>query len=219
MSSISRLTLVVTFLVAIILLTVLLPAGSLAIQDQDRIINYQSFSNEPVEITAVKAKKGVVKMGEKFADDNDWWKNFTVTVHNNSGKTITSLSIDVTFVRPQSHATSQEPPFFHTLHFGPSPFFPEYALRDRGKVVKPDGIIDLVLLDENYEHIERFLRELKYPASIKKVELLIHTVGFEDGTAWSGGTWFYRDPNKPDELIPEERSPGRARNRSAFFWL
>ena len=178
-------------------------------QGQDRSIRKLKLPKEPVAISAVKNKTKRLKLDEKFLDDDDWLQGFTVTLVNTSGKNITSLSVELTFLRPAGHETSGEPPLGYPMRFNPSPFHPEYAMRDRSRVIRPGESIDLVLREDEYEGIKRFLEELKYPRGAQRVEIMIHTVGFEDGTAWAAGTKFHPDADKPDRLVPEPEPLGR----------
>lgn len=172
-------------------------------QQQDRVVDKLSFRREPVKIKQIKTKHRKAQIGETFAEDDQWLEGFTVTVDNNSGKTITSLRVDLTFLRPPNHEAAREPAFSHSLRFNPDPFFPEYGLRDKSKSMKPGESIDLSLPGEEYQQIKVFLRELKYPQSIERIELTVVTVGFEDGTIWHAGTIFYRDPDEPGKFIKE----------------
>ena len=187
-------------------------------KQEDRIVKKDTLPKEPVKIVELKNKKKKFKFDEEFNDEGNWLDGFTIKVLNNSGKTITYLNISLTFTRPENHKTSNEPPLLYELRFNPDPFFPEYALRDKSKVIKPGETFELVLPDEEYEHIRRFLKELGYPDNVKKVELMIRRVGFEDGTVWSGGSIFHPDPNKPGKFIREKSSLSRVRDRPADFF-
>lgn len=187
-------------------------------QGQDRSIRKLKLPKEPVEISSVKNKTRKLKLDEKFLADDDWLRGFTVTLVNTSGKNITSLSVELTFLRPAGHETSGEPPLGYPMRFNPSPFQPEYALRDKSRVVKPGETIDLVLRDDEYEGIKRFLEQLNYPGGARRVEIMIHTVGFDDGTAWAAGTRFHPDADKPDKLVPEPEPLGRVPKGPADFF-
>lgn len=184
-------------------------------REQERAVDKATLPREPVRITGLKNKKKKFKFREKFQDDDEWVSGFTVTILNNSKKNITYLNVNLTFTRPENDETSAEPPLTYDLRFNPDPFFPEYALRDKSKVIKPGETFELVLPDEDYGHLKRILKEVKYPAGAKKIELMIRRVGFEDGTVWSGGSVFHPDPNKPGKFIREESPLGRARDRPA----
>jgi len=160
-----------------------------------------TLPGQPLVIVGMKNKKNSnIKFKSKFADDDEWFSGFTISVQNISAKTVNSIVIEAILRRPDEPESSRPSPmtYYHQFHFGPDPFFPEYALRDKTKVIKPGETVNLNLSDSDYEDIKRALKQLKYPASLKRVELMIHTVGFEDGTIWSGGSWFYRDPDDPN---------------------
>src|SRR5882724_7468785 len=61
-------------------------------QGQDRILNKRSWPNEPVKI----------KLGEKFSDDDDWFKGLKLTIQNISAKPIAYLSVNLGFLRPEN---------------------------------------------------------------------------------------------------------------------
>lgn len=211
------LTLPVVFVAAVLCAGVASPAAANPVQWQERSVEKSAYPREPVKISRVRNKKKGFKLGEKFQEDDNWLDGLTVTIQNTSGKNINSLSVDLVFLRPPDHETADDPPLGYPLRFNPSPFHSEYALRDRSRVVKPGESIDLVLRDDEYEGIKRFLKELNYPG-VHRVEVLIHTVGFDDGTAWSAGTNFQRDPEKPDKLVPDPEPLGRVRKRPADFF-
>jgi hypothetical protein len=158
-------------------------------------------------------KKKKFKPLQKFEDDDDWLKGFTVTIVNNSGKNINHLHVTLTFFRPGDYETDAKPGFLYDLRFNPSPDDPEYELRNKSIVIKPGEEFDLVLHDEDYGHIRRMLKELKFPDTIKRIDLMLHTVGFEDGSMWSVGSTFHPDPNNPGKFIRKEWPPGQVQKR------
>ncbi|HKG12143.1 MAG TPA: hypothetical protein VKB12_02350 [Pyrinomonadaceae bacterium] len=186
-------------------------------QQEERKVEKDASKNEPIEIVGLKNKKGKFKLSQKLTDDDDWLDGFAVTVVNRSSKTITSVVIDVIFPRPENHKTSNDPPYVYTLHFSANPFFPEYELRDKSKVIRPGETVDITVSDEDYRQNNVFLRQVEYPTRIKRIELVLKTVGYEDGTIWEGGTMFKRDPNNPNRIIEEEEKSGREQQPPAGF--
>ncbi|HEY0100294.1 MAG TPA: hypothetical protein VGB76_15195 [Pyrinomonadaceae bacterium] len=65
--------------------------------------------------------------------------------------------------------------------------------------IPPGETVDMVLKD--YEGIRDFLNNTHYPASINRLEISVGDVVFDDGTKWSGGGIFRRDPDKPGGWI------------------
>src|SRR5205814_974978 len=92
------------------------------------------------------------------------------------------------------------------LHFGLSPFGPEYVHRDRNKVIKVGETGEAQLIPENYRAMKQLLELKGYSNSIKQVELVIREVGFEDGSALLSGTLWVQDPNNPDDPTKKIRA-------------
>ena len=64
-------------------------------QNQDRILKQRSWPNEPVKIKLVTSKKGAIKLGETFSDDDDWFRGLTLKIENKSDKAITYIALSV----------------------------------------------------------------------------------------------------------------------------
>ncbi len=157
-------------------------------QQPDRIVVRKPWRAEPVKVVAVKTKnKATVEIGKAFEEDDDWLNGFTVKVVNNYHKTVTVMTISMVFRRDPGDI---RPPFGWDLHFGPGAFTPEYKDRDPNKVVKPGETVELGVSSEDYVLIKAAFEETGYPTKIKRVELVISEVGFEDGSVLCGGTFF-----------------------------
>jgi hypothetical protein len=169
----------------------------LASPQQDRTVVRKPWSVEPVKVVAARnKKKEKIDIGKAFDDDDDWLDGFTVTVVNNSGKTVTAMNIEMVFRREPGDS---RPPAAQDLYFGPSPSRPEYLHRDPNKVIKPGETGELSLSPENYQSLKLLLQKAGYPTSIKRVELEIREVGFEDGSVLETGTLFLPDPKHPND--------------------
>lgn len=185
-------------------------------EEQERTIEKQSFSNEPVKITVVKTKKGVVNPGEKFKDKTEWFKGLKVIVENVSDKPVTYIRVGILFSRPKGGA--QDYPYGEPLEYGVNPFSPEGSEKsNQARAIAPGKSIELVMPDVAYSYTKAILKELKFPESIKRIEIAVETVGFEDGTAWSGGQMWRRDQTAPRGWSPVEKPLGSAKNRTAKF--
>jgi hypothetical protein len=188
-------------------------------QEEERLIEKRSDFSPPVKITLVKTKKRAVKFEEKFLDDDQWLKGLTVRLANASGKTVTSIDVEMTFTRPENQV--KEPPAIWHLFYGFSPlwFKPEETIPPpQVKPILPGDTTEITLLDKDFEGLNLFLKQTKYAASIKKIELRVIAIGFSDGTVWNG-RMLRRDPKAPKGWIPieseREKSHGSARNRTA----
>lgn len=213
-----RFLLTAVFSGAVALLLTAASTPGIAPQEQDRMIEKQSFSNEPVKIIIVRTKKDMVKPGEKFKDETDWLKGLKITVENTSDKPVTYVRVGLSFPRPENHETSKEKPYGESLEYGVNPFASEgVEVFNQVQAIAPGKHIELTMPDESYAGTKALLKELKFPEHIKRVIILVETVGFEDGTAWNGGQFWRRDPASPRGWSRIEIPIGSALNRTAIF--
>ena len=174
-------------------------------QQPDRIVIRKPWPVEPVKVVAVKTKnKANIEIGKAFVEDDDWLDGFTVKVVNNYHKTVTAMTVSMVFRREPGDL---RPPLGWELHFGPSAMTPEYKDRDPNKVVKAGEIVELGVSPADYMLLKTTFEETGYPTKIKRVELVVSEVGFEDGSVLRGGTFFLQDPAYPDDPTKKVRAP------------
>ena len=203
--STARVTLI-TLIGLTLIFAVWLAKGSTNSQQPDRIVVRKPWPTEPVKVVAVKTKnKADVEIGKAFLEDDDWLDGFKVKVVNNYHKTVTVMTISMVFRRDPGDI---RPPFAWNLHFGPSAMTPEYKDRDPNKVVKAGETVELGVSREDYMLLKFAFEETGYPTKIKRVELVVREVGFEDGSVLLGGTFFLQDPAHPDDPTKKVRVPG-----------
>lgn len=165
-------------------------------QAQGKLVDQQRFENEPAEVVEVKAKGKPVKMGKRFDDDDEWIKGVAWTVKNTSPKPITYMAVSLDF--PETKSTGNVMTF--TLRYGQNLRAP--VLSGEPIHLMPGDTMSVALSDLKYEELQKFI-ELRHPVkSLREVSLRIFEVRFEDGTVWSGGSFFRPDPNNPRKLIP-----------------
>lgn len=171
----------------------------LAGQGKEREIKKLNWPKEPVKIGKLKTKEGVVGFGEKFRADDDWMKGLTFSVKNTSEKTITYLEIELNF--PRDKGAQEEPEAHDRIIYGQYPTLPGETTTPHPDhpPIRPGDTVDLVLKD--YEGIREFLDNTHYPVRIYRLEVSVGDVVFDDGTKWSGGGLFRRDPDNPGGWI------------------
>lgn len=178
-------------------------------QQQKRTVIKKPWRVEPVSVVAIKTRNNEnIETGREFEDDDNWLDGFTITVANNYDKAVTALTIEMVFRREHSDT---RPPFAHVLRFGPSPNTREYLRRDPNKVINVGKTVDFQISAENYKGLRHDLEQTGYSDSIKRVELVITEVGFEDGSMLYSGKLYLQDsayPNDPTKKIPARRRPG-----------
>jgi hypothetical protein len=215
MSQYSRRVAIVLLLTAVVLLPGASFSPGAAIQEQDRVVNKLRRIPLPVKIKVVKTKKGDVGLGQKFPGDDDWFKQLSISIENISGKTIIYIGGGFLFPNQALQPGEQaSPPLYHDFMYGRHPLAPEGALPpDAGISIKPGEVFNLTLSDDEFSSVKGKLKRLGYPASIKEISVNIEEIYFDDGTAWSGGGWYKRDPDSPGKYKevrdkPEEQQGG-----------
>ena len=177
-------------------------------QEPTRLVVKKPWRVEPVTIISVKTKKkGNVKMGEPFAEDDDWLDGFMINVLNRSDKVVTAVTISMIFPRPAGDPRNK---YAQEVYFGSSPISPDYSRRDPKKVIKPGETAELEVRPQIYKSVKAALQRLGFPESINRIELRVLEVGFEDGSALLSGTLYYQDPANPSD--PTKKIPARKPN-------
>ena len=181
-----------------------------------------ALPNEPVAITLAKTKNRTVEVGKPFKDeDNEWTKGLTLRAKNISQRSITYIDVSFSFERPKNDDTSERPPLVHSLIYGSLASKRENQL----KLLRPGESADLMLPDSTHDILKQALIEAGYPASIKHIKFYLSQVVFEDGSMWSLGYWYQKDPANPENWIPipeigksvgPTRDVAALRNHAAF---
>ena len=207
---VARLTLITVFGVSLIF-TLCLADGRANSQQPERIVVNKAWPVEPVKIVGVKTKrKADLELGKAFGDDDEWLDGLSVTVLNNSDKTVTAMTVSVIFRREPGDGRH---PLAWDLHFGPSAITPEYKDRDPNKIIAVHQTGELSLSPHDYLILKHDFEELGYQ-TVKRVELVVREVGFEDGSMLYSGTFYSQDPaypNDPTKKLKVPEPPG-ARN-------
>jgi len=185
-------------------------------QEEDILVKKSSYPNEPIQIVKVKNKKGKINLNKSFKDDpTEVLREFAITVNNSSGKNITHLDFFLFFPRTDKAESSEDGSYTFELTFGVSPLsehYGQYRKLNPTKLIKKNETFELALTDEEYDHIIKVLNSLGYPPKIKKVEIWVNEVGFEDGTTWKSGRMFQNGESELNELRRPRSAP-----REGFF--
>jgi hypothetical protein len=195
--------------------------------DRERAIRKKTDFNPPVKIKAVKTKGRPVPLSEKFTDDDDWLRGFSVLVSNLSNKTVTHIGIEMLF-RPLGGG--QQLPAGWSLNYGPNPFHYKSQELMPPSTVPPVPVgdeIEIKLTDMQFENLMNFLKKAGFPEKVHIVEIRVNSIGFADGTAWSHKL-LKRDTSSPvgwtkvagSVVVPRSRPQGNIeRNNTLNFSL
>jgi len=178
---------------------------------EDRMITKYSWRNEPIEISNLRVKGRVAKLDAVFEEDEDWLDGLTVTVKNISNKTVDYIELNLEFPAPDHSAP--EPESVDHLLYGTYPQLPgqEVTPHPDQPPLQAGAKADLVLTD--YEGLRDFLVQTKKSTSVKQIQISISEVIFDNGTKWSGGQLFRRNPDHPNRWEPDRSQPPKANDK------
>jgi len=165
---------------------------------QERSIKQNLFGNEPIKITKIKSKIGLIRPDGKTKGDDEWLRGLTLTVKNVGNKPITFIDLELHF--PRLDHSEHDDVAGYPISYGT-------PLTDGTKVMPGDST-DLVLSEDDYSNLKSLLSKLGYPMSIKSIEVIIREVRFDDDTKWNAGELFRRIRGQPKqwEKIGENKS-------------
>lgn len=162
---------------------------------QDKIIKHMPYPNQPIEIN-VEIKGKVAQLNEKIdEDEDDWLDNLSITVKNISDKTITYVRINLDF--PETKKTGNMMRF--PLSYGQNLRAP--IVSGQPEALLPGHDATVVLSGQVFTDLQMFIEKRHPLKALKKVTIHINEVSFDDGTIWSGGSFFRVDPNDPRKYI------------------
>lgn len=181
--------------VLLIIIAMIVPrfVGSVQQEQQERLIEKESWRNEPIKIVKLKTKGKDIELGKKFLEEDDWLRGLTANVRNITDKPISHIELHLSFLQPKGTDSEKAPEFVTSMIYGkePSP-----DVEDQ-KWVLPGEIVEIKLLEANLPLIKTALKNLGFPEKITHVRITVDTVTFNDGSTWANGKILYPDPDNP----------------------
>lgn len=177
-----------------------------ALQNHEKSITKPfNRKNEPIELTDLKVRDKSINLNQAFNDEIDWLKNFSFKIKNKSNKAITYVQLDIDF--PETKATGNI--MMHQIFLGQREDF-KFTLDNPPLYLQPNGSTDISLASR-HDAIKRFIETRKSPIeNINKIVIRVGEVMFEDGTLYTGGGLFRRNPDSNSSekwiQIPNEQA-------------
>ncbi|HEX8565775.1 MAG TPA: hypothetical protein VF648_08895 [Pyrinomonadaceae bacterium] len=163
-------------------------------QEQEKIVKL-AYSHKPIiKISELKVSGKARKFDESFSEDGDWLRDFSFKLENKSGKRIVYLQVNVNF--PETRATGNMMSF--PIVFGQFPDIDNQS-KHPPLLLNQDNALE-VSLNKEYDKLAKFINARSPIEFMRKVELEIGFVVFDDKTAWSG-SYLRQDPNNPRRYI------------------
>lgn len=152
--------------------------------------------NEPVKVVGVKLGNRDVRLGEKFAsDEKDWLRGAKFRLKNVAGRKVVFIELDVDF--PETRASGAEASYRINLGQIPNINHPAAPLS-----VLPGDELEADIDEKRYENMRRLVGERHSLSDLSRARVHVGFVVFEDGTAWSAGSFYRQDPNNPRRWVP-----------------
>jgi hypothetical protein len=123
-------------------------------EQPERLVEQKLAPNEPVKILAVTNKKGKLKIGSRFQDDEQWLRGLTLEITNAHHKPIQFVGIELLFPRAKGRT---EPPVSTTLTYGQD-ISSRTSAPNEVKPLLPGQSVNLALTDSNHESLREILR-------------------------------------------------------------
>lgn len=156
-----------------------------------KIIREPIINKEPIEIGDVKFKGRAVKFGDDLDGDETWLKDVSVKVRNVSDKTITCVSL--AFVFPDN--VRADAVITHHVFLGRRPDFFPLTSRNEPLRLAP-GESATVSLTSHLDEIKSLVEpRYGWVGNVNQVAVNLSDALFEDGTLYSGGAVFRRNPD------------------------
>lgn len=150
-----------------------------------------ALKNEPIEIAKVTVKAKDIRLDEDFEEEADWLKYLVFHVKNKSDKAIIFMQIDLDFpdTRKETGAIG-----VRQLLFGQRPDFA--STFSNPILYLPPNEMTKISLEPEYGAIKKLIAQGQQPIeNIKKVVIRTGEALFEDGTRYSGGYLYTRNPD------------------------
>lgn len=166
------------------------------LQDPERIIlQARPHEKDPVEISNILVGEKAVRFGEKFNSGETWLKGVTFKVTNKYTKPITYVQINIDFPEVLHNGIMMQ----HQMFLGRHPVFDKPVNSKPLRI--PPGESLKASLDQEYEAIEKVITAIDSSkvGLINKITIRLSEVGFEDGTIYSGGDLYRRNPDSTSQ--------------------
>lgn len=155
------------------------------------VLRERPAPDEPVELGDVKIKGKPVKFADRVEGDDAWLREVTLKVRNTSKKAITYLRLDLTF--PETAATGGV--LFHQVFGGRRSDVP--MLEGNPPLLLMPNQSTEVSLAAEFDKLKRLIEPRHSTVgAINEVNVRLGEVMFEDGTLYSGGAIFKRNPDQ-----------------------
>lgn len=205
-------------LLALVLMTLLAALG-MAQQVKQRGVQYVTYSDQPVEIVAVKVKGVPVKPKQKFDGDSDWLNGMTFTLKNVFDRPVACVSVLVSayYERDGKRIKQRDGMDVQAaieLVYGIQPTRPgERNISNYSRPMLSGETVDVILSEAKRDELYSLLMADNASTDVIELTARVYTVFFEGDSETKWKTWrmLRRDPNDSEFWIPVKRDTPSSR--------
>jgi hypothetical protein len=205
-SSLVRILWSLTYLVLIVVVLrgVLVPkparVNATAPQDQRKSLEEAFAANPQVRVTTIKVGTKERRFKDAFEESDDWLRKLSFEIQSGAPKPIVYLEMNLNFPETKSSGSMMSFP----LKLGVRPDI-KTANNNKPLLLMPGDKLNIPV-SEYYDKLERFLGTRHAMNQIRKAQIEVGFIIFEDGTAWAG-EFMRPDPYQPGRYLPVGSQP------------
>ena len=166
---------------------------------QTRLISRTVYPNEPLAFQRIKSGKLKFDFDVEYFVPFDWLSGLSFEVTNRSTKTITYISLDLTF--PETVEKGNQSTFL--LSYGRHSVFTQVGNANE-RPIQPGETLSLTLDEVRFSNLKRSLESRLPIDGLTRMNVSGYSVSFDDATVWSLGQNMRRDPADPKRMIPDK---------------
>ena len=171
------------------------PASARTQQGQRKSVTEAFGTNAQLKISKLRIGSEPREFGEEFDEADDWTSRLSFEIDSLAAKPITFVQINLKFPDTLSMGNIM----VYTIGVGNRPGASQ-VVSENPLYLKPGDKMKIDVAND-YNQLEKFIRVRHSMKDIRKVELEIGFIVFEDGTAWAVGDFLQPDPNNPRRYI------------------
>jgi hypothetical protein len=205
-SSLVRILWSLTYLVLIvfvlrgILVPKLTSVRAIASQEQRKSLEEAFAANPQVRVTTIKVGTKERHFKDQFEESDDWLRKLSFEIQSNAPKPIVYLEVNLNFPETRSSGNMMSYP----LKLGVRPDVKSPG-NNNPLLLMPGDKLNIPV-SEYYDKLARFLGTRHAMNQIRKAQIEIGFIIFEDGTAWAG-EFMRPDPYQAGRYIPVGSQP------------
>lgn len=158
-------------------------------------VTWSKWGNEPIEIELIRNTSRAIRFDEKFEQEADWLNGFSVTIKNKSDKNIKFIRLSLDFLETAKTGNMMTFP----MSFGKNPA--DNRSEIKSSVLGSGESVTLTLSEKQHKQLKAFL-ESRHPIDeLKKLQIAVIKVLYEDDTGWNLGNQIRMEPGNPRPVI------------------